>query len=195
MKKDVRIIQNDEELKIFTDPYRMKIIDTFLETDDPLTVKMVADIMGEVPAKVHYHVQKLLSINIVKLDHIEIINGINAKYYHLVNRIFQVEFSKSQPKKKLQQQIDKVTDYINNVLNTFKDDVEARSDFMKHDPEEKYYEGAIAQKAVYLSKDEYTEVYEELQAVLDKYTKKAPGKKRYSSLAALIRKDALDKKK
>jgi len=193
MKKDVRIIQNDDELKIFADPYRMKIIDTFLETDKPLTVKMVADIMGEVPANVHYHVQKLLSINIVKLDHIEIINGINAKYYHLVNRIFQVEFSKSQPKKKLQTQIDKVTDYINNVLDTFKDDVEARSEFMKRDPNEKYYEGAIAQKAVYLSKNEYTELHEELQEVLDKYTKNEPGKQRYSSLAALIRKDQLKK--
>ncbi len=37
--------------------------------------------MGEVPAKVHYHVKKLESAGILKLQHTKEINGIVAKFY------------------------------------------------------------------------------------------------------------------
>ncbi len=56
----VRKISSDEEIKIFSDPYRMKIINAYIKAGKALTVKGVADLMGEVPAKVHYHVKKII---------------------------------------------------------------------------------------------------------------------------------------
>ncbi|WP_458126461.1 helix-turn-helix domain-containing protein [Paenibacillus sp. Z3-2] len=45
------------------------------------TVKEIADQMGEVPAKVHYHVKKLEKIGLLTIVSTREINGIIAKYY------------------------------------------------------------------------------------------------------------------
>ena len=81
MENDERIISTTEELEVLSDPFRLSIINAYREHGEPLTVKGCADILGEVPSKVHYHVKKLLKIDVLALDHIEVINGINAKYY------------------------------------------------------------------------------------------------------------------
>ncbi len=47
--------------------------------------------MGEVPAKVHYHVKKLESAGILKLQHTKEINGIVAKFYQPTARSFKIE--------------------------------------------------------------------------------------------------------
>jgi len=49
--------QNDEEVRIIFDPYRRRIIRVFLNSSVPMTVKQVADTIGEHPSKVHYHVR------------------------------------------------------------------------------------------------------------------------------------------
>ena len=82
-ENNTRIITTGEELKIISDPYRMEIINTYRSKDIALTATECANLMGEIPSKVHYHVKKLLKINILALDHIKVINGINAKYYKL----------------------------------------------------------------------------------------------------------------
>ena len=76
-----RTVTTNEEFKILADPYRMSILNVFFQNKIPMTTKQVADELGEVPAKVHYHIQKLLKIELLVLDHIKVINGINAKYY------------------------------------------------------------------------------------------------------------------
>lgn len=47
----------------------------------PMTVKEIADAMGEVPAKVYYHVKKLEGIGVLYIKYTKLINGIVAKYY------------------------------------------------------------------------------------------------------------------
>ncbi len=39
------------DIKTFSDPYRMMIYKTFSNSDEAVTIKRVADIMGEVPSK------------------------------------------------------------------------------------------------------------------------------------------------
>lgn len=51
------------------------------DEDRPMTVKEIADTLGEVPAKVHYHVKKLESIGVLYIKQTRVINGIVAKYY------------------------------------------------------------------------------------------------------------------
>lgn len=74
------------DIKTFTDPYRMLIYKTFSNADEAVTIKRVADIMGEVPAKVYYHAKKLIKLGVLELDHEENINGIIAKYYKSTDR-------------------------------------------------------------------------------------------------------------
>ncbi|MWV43575.1 helix-turn-helix domain-containing protein [Paenibacillus sp. HJL G12] len=70
-----------EEIRIYSDPYRMKILSHFQRMDHPATIKEIADAMGEVPAKVYYHAKKLESIGLIHIVSTKEINGINAKYY------------------------------------------------------------------------------------------------------------------
>ncbi|WP_410771806.1 ArsR/SmtB family transcription factor [Fontibacillus sp. BL9] len=70
-----------EEIRIYSDPYRIQIMNEFQKAGRPATVKEIADSLHEVPAKVHYHVKKLESIGLVSLVDTKLVNGITAKYY------------------------------------------------------------------------------------------------------------------
>lgn len=75
------ILEKAEDLKVFLDPFRSRIMDVVKDAEQPMTVKEIADSLGEVPAKVHYHVKKLESIGVLSVKRTKVINGIVAKYY------------------------------------------------------------------------------------------------------------------
>jgi len=76
-----KVLSTIEEIKIYSDPYRIQIMNMFNKQGRPSTVKEIADQMGEVPAKVHYHVKKLEKIGLLTIVSTREINGIIAKYY------------------------------------------------------------------------------------------------------------------
>lgn len=76
-----KVLSTIEEIKIYSDPYRIQIMNMFNRQGRPSTVKEIADQMGEVPAKVHYHVKKLEKIGLLTIVSTREINGIIAKYY------------------------------------------------------------------------------------------------------------------
>ncbi len=88
--KSVKTLTSMKEIKAFSDPYRMMIMNQYYKLARPATVKQIADEMGEVPAKVHYHVKKLESVGILKLKHTKEINGIIAKFYEPTAQTFKV---------------------------------------------------------------------------------------------------------
>lgn len=85
-----RTLSTIEQIKAFSDPYRIQIINCFYRIGEPATVKQVADELGEVPANVHYHVKKLESAGILHLIHTKEINGIIAKYYEPTAKNFAI---------------------------------------------------------------------------------------------------------
>lgn len=86
-----------EEIKAINDPYRLRIVFCFQRMGRAATVKEIADNMGEVPAKVHYHVKKLESAGILNLSHTKTVNGIIAKYYELTARDFHIKVKNLDP--------------------------------------------------------------------------------------------------
>ena len=86
-----KILSTPDEIKAYSDPYRIEIITTMNEIGEPATVKQIADRMGEVPAKVHYHIKKLEKFHILELVKTKEINGIIAKYYEPVAHTFQIQ--------------------------------------------------------------------------------------------------------
>ncbi|WP_234122210.1 helix-turn-helix domain-containing protein [Clostridium hydrogenum] len=80
-----------EEVRAYTDPYRIEILFNFKRLGRPATCKEIADVMGEVPAKVYYHIKKMEKVGILKLAHTKNINGIIAKYYELTAESFIVK--------------------------------------------------------------------------------------------------------
>ena len=88
--EELKIINNLNDIKVFTDPYRLMILKNYYEVGKSATVKQIADRMGETPAKVHYHVKKMLKAEILEPEHEEVVNGIIAKYYIPTAKKFEI---------------------------------------------------------------------------------------------------------
>jgi predicted transcriptional regulator len=192
MKKNLKVIRTDEELKVFTDPYRMRIIETFLHNNKSMTVKQVADELGEVPAKVHYHVKKLLKIELLKLDHIEVINGINAKYYELLYDEFKVELSSGAKSAQFKSQMNYITRMITRILDDFRKDILAREDKFVPENKDKDYEGVISQNSFYLSKEEYDAFTNDYMQLVNRYKDNINNKENrtfYSNIMGIVKKE------
>lgn len=192
MKKNLKVIRTDEELKVFTDPYRMRIIETFLHNNKSMTVKQVADELGEVPAKVHYHVKKLLKIELLKLNHIEVINGINAKYYELLYDEFKVELSSGAKSAQFKSQMNYITRMITRILDDFRKDILAREDKFVPENQDRDYEGVISQNSLYLSKEEYDEFTKDYKQLVNRYKDNINDKENrtfYSNIMGIVKKE------
>lgn len=165
---NVRRIETDEEIKIFSDPYRMSIINAYIKAGEPMTVKGVADIMHEVPAKVHYHVKKLISIDILRLDHTEVINGITAKYYRLTTDSFTVAYQNTANQKAL---FDATTNMILSVVDEFKNDIISNAEYIKNHEikDEALKNGYFTKETMYLSEEDYEDFDKELKQLYNKY--------------------------
>lgn len=79
--KDYITLKTMQEIKIISNPIRMRVLKNYYAIGKPATVKQMAQFMGEVPANIHYHVKKLVEIKVLVLDHTESVNGITAKFY------------------------------------------------------------------------------------------------------------------
>lgn len=185
MDNNMRVISTEEELKIFSDPYRMKIIKTFQKSEGPLTVKACADIMGEVPAKVHYHVKKLLKINILELDHVEVINGINAKYYRMPKQSFTISLKDSEDQLR---QMTQVHLLVSRIIEDFKDEFMKSSAYaVEHKIQEDSEVGMLASNEIHLTEEEFKELSKLLTELPQKYKKDGPNKKTYVYLGGVGR--------
>jgi DNA-binding MarR family transcriptional regulator len=89
--EELKVLNTIEDIRAFSDPYRMQILNLFNRFDQPATVKQIADELGEVPANVHYHVKKLEKSGILHLVYTKEINGILAKYYEPTAKRFYIE--------------------------------------------------------------------------------------------------------
>ncbi len=188
MANKVKIIKTNEEFKVFADPYRMSIIDVYVEQAKPLTVKQVADILGEVPAKVHYHIKKMISIDILELDHIEVINGINAKYYHLVYDSFTIDLEETNNQVKALQ-VDSVAKVLIKKVDDFKDAIVKRAQKVKTEPRDKDADGFLSVTNVYLSNEEQTELRNLITDYIRNHSKKDDKKSKFSIIAGLVGKE------
>ena len=79
MKKIVLATKN--ELGIYMNPVRQELLHILNISKTTMTPKMLADRLHISASGVQHHINKLLSLGLVELDHTEVINGITAKFY------------------------------------------------------------------------------------------------------------------
>jgi DNA-binding transcriptional ArsR family regulator len=95
IKKDAFImleryeIENIEQLRAVADLLRLRIID--LLQKQPMTVTQLGEMMGEAPAKMHYHVRELEKVGLLKLVETREKGGILEKYYQPIARELSVD--------------------------------------------------------------------------------------------------------
>ncbi len=188
MENDTRIISTAEELKVVSDPFRLRIIHAYSEHGQPLTVKGCADILGEVPAKVHYHVKKLLSIHVLELDHIEVVNGINAKFYKLPKARIQLQIEENE--ERLESNMKHITNVAISHLENFKlDFIKSTTEAVKDKGNNLYDVGWLSNTTLYLTNEEFDEVQKSIFDILDKYRQKDKDKNKYTMITGLSKKD------
>jgi hypothetical protein len=154
-----------------------------------MTVKAVADSLGEVPAKVHYHVMKLLSIDILELDHIEVINGINAKYYRLVTSEFKIDFASGSNTDNYEYHISQVESMVISIIDEYKAEIVSTATYRKKNTSsDTIFGGYISGDTLFLSKEEYVDLENEISDIIERYSKNSEGKSEYTSLFSYIKK-------
>jgi DNA-binding transcriptional ArsR family regulator len=72
-----------ELMKIFSDPRRSRILD--LAADRPVTVKMLAEQLGEDPLRLYYHVKKMLKAELLEIVDTRQHGNMTENYYQAVD--------------------------------------------------------------------------------------------------------------
>ncbi len=80
-----------EQLKAISDPLRVDILE--IVADEALTVKQMADKLGQPATKLYYHVSELEDAGFVKLVGTRVKSGIIEKYYRIAAESMQVDRS------------------------------------------------------------------------------------------------------
>ena len=84
---DVYEISSLEQLRTIADELRMRVMDAL--THRAMTVTQLGELLGESPAKMHYHVRGLERVGLVRLVATREKGGILEKYYRAVARTFR----------------------------------------------------------------------------------------------------------
>lgn len=166
------ILTSLEDIRVYSDPYRLQIMNTFFNMDRPATVKEIADELGEVPAKVHYHVKKLEKVGLLKLVSTKNIKGIIAKYYLPYDGEIQIKHADAAlPVQKMI--ISESQKLINNIFE------QKKTKFLEFVGASEKPFGQLADLTLYMTNEEAVELihkirdmcapFEEKQENLDKY--------------------------
>jgi hypothetical protein len=70
-----------KELSIYMNPVRQQLLRQLEIGKAPMTPKMLADKLDISASGVQHHIKKLMSLELIELDHTELINGITASFY------------------------------------------------------------------------------------------------------------------
>lgn len=78
-------LEGEAQLRIFSLPLRQRILREMQKAGRPVTAKQIADRLHITPSSAQHHIKKLESIGLVEMDHIEVINGIQARFMRAAN--------------------------------------------------------------------------------------------------------------
>ena len=194
--KDCITLSTIDEIKAYSDPYRMQILNCFHDMRKPATVKQVADKMGEVPAKVYYHVKKLEKYGLLTLVNTEVINGIVAKYYEPGAKYINIDNDKidNATKKVFENEVQKVIHHnFIKAENNFMDSIKKLEKFDEKDKEKRIKGGTLSIDTVYVSDEEIVELKNYLADFMEKHSQKCNGKTPYQIFNTIVNMEEIDK--
>lgn len=75
------VLRGKKELDIYINPQRQRLLRLMTLAGRPMTPKQLSVEMGVSPSAVQHHLNRLLELNLVVLDHTQSIHGITAHFY------------------------------------------------------------------------------------------------------------------
>lgn len=181
-----------EEIKTYNEPYRMKILLTFMKLERPATGKEIADEMHEVPSKVHYHIKKMEKAGILRMVSTKEINGIIAKYYEPTAKEFNIQnkYLDDSSRKVMWDETCKMVcgifdmakdNYISNIQKI------TETNNGKAEKDKETGRGQLSSSELYLSEKEHEEIGNLIYDFIEKHSKKRKGTKEYNMFFAIMR--------
>jgi DNA-binding transcriptional ArsR family regulator len=79
-------MESVELMKVMSDPRRLQILE--FASQRPITVKELADAMGEKPSRLYYHVNKLEEVGLLKVVETKQTGNLVEKYYQAEEKTF-----------------------------------------------------------------------------------------------------------
>ncbi|WBW99146.1 helix-turn-helix domain-containing protein [Oceanirhabdus sp. W0125-5] len=174
------VVKTREEIKIMTDPYRIEIINIMKNHCSPMTVKEIAEKMGEPHGKVYYHIKKLEKIDAIVLHHTRNIKGITAKYYEINFKELSISPSYSDDSN-VNQALNMIASYYDaskrDFLNFYKKllveanrkDLSPEEESALKKKDDPYKTATLQNLVLYFTEEEFNSFNEDLKALLEKY--------------------------
>ena len=159
-----------------TDPYRIDIIQILKRAKEkPLTVKDIADALGQPHGKVYYHVKKMFDIGALRVEKVEKINGITAKYYALNFSYMEIK-SEGVAGSEVQMKMNHSMTLINKLYD------DSKAEFLASVQEESKKKGKSEEAAdgdmilttnsLYFTPESYKDFKREMEELFSRYEKK-----------------------
>lgn len=162
------IIDSIKKHKIYVDPIRQEIINAYRQSENPLSVKMISDIINLPHSKVHYHTKKLLEIDALCLVKTDKINGIIQKYYALNFDV--VNFVSSDDNNyKGEVFTSELTQAFKEKYDSHWKDISEAASKLNGLDNEKTYGIQLINDIVYLTEEERSEIIKLLMAYVEKH--------------------------
>ncbi|MCK5811564.1 MAG: helix-turn-helix transcriptional regulator [Clostridiales bacterium] len=170
--KNELVLKTLKEIRVFQDPYRQQIIKVYEQSNKPMTAKQVADILGETPSKVHYHVKVLEKFSFLVLSHTENINGIIARYMKIAYHNVKIQRSNDNKIK------DEIYTMVENQFDKMKENYINRLKKLPVGKEHFRQNGSLKNGIVYLTEEQMYELVDYIEK-LTKETKQYKGQEKY----------------
>jgi DNA-binding transcriptional ArsR family regulator len=161
--QEIYFIREVEQLKVISDPLRIKILWEIL--DESKTGKILSDAL-EVPApKIHYHLKELERVGLITVERTEEKNGIIQKFYRPVAQSFSISEILPDQRKAVK---DELSDALKeNILVSLE---KTKSMIRKLDPEVLAYTDTpfkFGYRHVKLSPDQVNQLHEKAKEISD----------------------------
>ncbi|ROR27252.1 helix-turn-helix protein [Mobilisporobacter senegalensis] len=166
-------LNTKEKLNIYMNPTRQQILRQLNLSNTPMTPKMLADKLQISASGVQHHIKKLLAIDVIELDHQEMIRGIKASYYRPALVTVQIGLEYEDESGSQREVL--IQDSIARVYDGFRTSMKERLDAT----EEKNYQhikkwGDIMTGVIHLNEKESDELIDLITEYIDSHQKPSP---------------------
>jgi DNA-binding transcriptional ArsR family regulator len=155
-------IENIEQLRTIADIRRLRIIELLAER--PMTVTQLGELLGEAPAKIHYHVRELEKAGLLRLVETREKGGILEKYYQPIAREISVE------KQLFSAPLDEALATTSKILNQIKEGFQRALRFALEQKDERP-KIALSSSYIYVTDEEQKQLYKQICDLLKPYEK------------------------
>jgi DNA-binding transcriptional ArsR family regulator len=169
--KEKIFLETDEQIKAFTHPYRLKVLQALRDSAGPATATDIARTLGDGPGRVHYHVKILEQAGLIQLVDTLMINGILARRYEPAAKQYVVKPEAIQ--------VDQKQDFYKIISKRFREGLRQFLDSSFETKPESHSarpRSFLFEFKLFCTDEEWLELQRQLVSANEQYSRQEPGR-------------------